>query len=107
MRWHDEVREVRLGGDSPGDRFVFPDDACRPEVAKQFELRGARSIGPPVGEVDDLALRWTVNRTVGLVDEALKFCECQWYRRACRLSPFMPCWTTVHLPSSVTKKPCR
>jgi hypothetical protein len=28
-------------------------------------------------------------------------------RRARRLSPFMPCWTTTHWPLSATMKPCR
>jgi hypothetical protein len=30
-----------------------------------------------------------------------------WVMNGWRLSPFMPCCTTVHLPSSVTKNPWR
>lgn len=70
VRRHDEMRQLVLGGALPHDCCVFADDADWSEVGEQFHLRGARSPGPPVGEVDDFTLLRTIDGAVRLLDEA-------------------------------------
>jgi hypothetical protein len=67
---HHEVRQHRLRGSFPRQRFQFAHDAVGAEPGQQLELSRARRFRPLVRQVDDLALRRSVDRRVGLIDEA-------------------------------------
>ena len=47
-------------------------DAVRPQRGEELELHAARSFGPVVGQVDDLALPWAFDCGVRLVDKTLQ-----------------------------------
>lgn len=52
VRWHDQVRQLRLGDASPCDRLVFADDACRPRQAVRV---ARRATDRPAGRVTSRA----------------------------------------------------
>ena len=77
MRWHDEMRQQGLLGIRVRGRrrlaviegSQFARDAIRPELCQKLQLRASRRRGAAVGEVDDLALSDTVDRSMRRVDE--------------------------------------
>ena len=79
----------------------------RPQRAENVELTASGGFRPPIGEVDHHTLFDAVDDGVRLIDEVLQAFGEPVKRLACRRSPFMPCWTTTHWPSSVTMKPWR
>lgn len=75
MRGHDEMGQQRLLWRGPRRGLLLKrreraDDPVRPEIAQKIELAAARSLGPAVGEVDDLALSNSVDRRMWRFDEA-------------------------------------
>ena len=111
MSRHDEMREHellrRLRRIVTCYLHQFPLNAVWPKVAEKVELSPARRLRAPIGQVDDGALCHAIDCLVRFVDEAPQTFREPVIALACRRSPFMPCWTTVQCPSSVTMKPCR
>src|SRR3954467_11480537 len=70
MSGHDEVRQFGLGRDLVRERRIFTGNTVRPKRGEQVELRRAGIFSPTIGQIDDLPLRRSVDRTVGLVDKA-------------------------------------
>jgi hypothetical protein len=109
MRRHDEMRQHRLRGAAavrlPPARELAR-DAVRARAMQQLELRAARrsarrsvrlTISPWPGRRSRCAARRRSSSALRRASDSA----------APARSPFMPCCTTTHLPSSVTMKPCR
>ena len=76
MRRHDEMRQACLRRrlrsrrrQAAASSRVMPSG---PSVAEKFELLAARRLGAPVGQIDDVALRMSLDRGVRRVDEAFQ-----------------------------------
>ena len=70
MRWHDEVRQQALRWSFRRYRCQLVHDVIGAKIDQQLQLRCARRFGPLIREIDDLALRWTIDGAVRLVYEA-------------------------------------
>ena len=76
---HDEMRQQRLVGGRLRLLFsaslkgrVFARNLVGSERREKIKLGAARSFGATVGEIDDLALSFSVDRGMRIIDEALQ-----------------------------------
>ena len=74
---HDEMRQQRLVGGRLRLLFppslkgcVFARNFVRSEQGEKIKLGPTRSFGAPVGKVNDLALSFSVDRGMRIIDEA-------------------------------------
>ena len=72
MRRHDEMREQGLRWRFARKGGKLRNDAVRAQPGQQLQLSSAGVLGAFICEIYDLALHGTVDRTMRLVNEALK-----------------------------------
>src|SRR5665811_1271995 len=74
---HDEIRQQRLVSGRLRSLFpaslkgrVFARNLVRPERGEKIKMGSARCFGATVGEIDDLALSFSVDGRMRIIDEA-------------------------------------